>query len=86
MDHINWHILNIMADDYETALIIQEDLAKENIDLEIDDIVERLNKLHSDGLLELMPYSKDKENKWYGMTESGRSIWDEHAKSHGYNE
>ena len=61
MDHINWHILNIMADDYETALIIQEDLTKENIDLEIDDVIERLDKLHSDGLLELMPDSKDKD-------------------------
>ena len=86
LNKINWHILDSMADDWESALTIQQDLKRDNIDLTISDIIERLEKLHSDGLVELNPETKNHENKWYGMTERGRSIWDEHAKSHGYDE
>jgi len=86
IDKIDWHILNLMADDWESALTIQQDLKRDNIDLTIGDIIERLEKLHSDGLVELNPETKNLKNKWYGMTERGRSIGDEYAKSHGYDE
>jgi hypothetical protein len=90
IDIISWHILNAMADDWESLEQIHPSVNRDAVPVSKEIIVAHLEDLKKNGLIQIMDNKefnrmeilKDPIEYWFGMTKSGRSLWDSESNKY----
>lgn len=85
LDSLTWHILDAMAEDWETVELIQPHVREYCASVPDERIASVLRELHAEGLVEIMEvggatnsvFPDDPRRTWFAMTPSGRALWDE---------
>jgi hypothetical protein len=84
LDKLQWHVLDAMADDWESIVQIRPHVAEfcgTTPDQRIFDILRTLHRLSFVRLMDSEGYGADAfpddpRDYWFSMTESGRTLWD----------
>jgi len=84
-----WHVLDAMADDWESADQIEPPLARFVGPTSRAAIFSVLRELHRRGMIRLMnsggyaeeTFPPDPEGYWFSITDLGRECWDRHGSS-----
>jgi hypothetical protein len=90
IDRISWHILNAMADDWESLEQIHPSVNRDTGPVSREVIIEHLEDLKKERLVQIMDDKdfngieilKDPIEYWFGMTESGRSLWNSESNKY----
>lgn len=83
-DSLTWHIMDAMADDWESIAQIESHVIRYHGPVERNAIVETLRRLHGDSLVRIMDengcgtdsFPDVPETAWFSMTDAGRELWD----------
>ena len=89
LDATTWHIMDAMADDWESIVQIRPYVEEFCGPTPEESIFDTLRSLHADRLIEIMevgehsnalfPPPETRERAWFAMTDTGRSLWDLHG-------
>jgi hypothetical protein len=90
LDKLQWHIMDAMADDWESIEQIRPHVAKYCGNVLDHQIFVQLRDLHRHGFVRLMDengYGKDDfpaeaGKYWFDMTDAGRALWDSEGFKH----
>lgn len=84
LDKFTWHVMDAMADDWESIAQIRPHVHQYFGVASDEEIFAALRQLHQDRLVEIMKvpgqaidiFQRDPEACWFGMTGTGRKLWD----------
>jgi hypothetical protein len=84
LDSLAWHIMDAMADDWESIRQIELHVTRFHGAADHHAIFKILRKLHGESFLRIMDedgngiddFPDAPETAWFSMTESGRDLWD----------
>jgi hypothetical protein len=84
LDTLTWHVLDALADDWESVEWIRPHIQEYVGVVSDEQILAVLRHLHSEKLVEVMKVPNQPDNVlevdpaacWFGMTEAGRKLWD----------
>jgi len=84
MDSLTWHVMDSLADDWESIAQIRPHIHQYVGDVSDEQIFATLRRLQQDGLVDLMEVpdqpadvlDHDPAACWFGMTDAGRRAWD----------
>ena len=92
LDALTRHIMDAMADDWESVEWIRPHVDQYVGPASDEQIIAVLRQLYSDNLVEIMKVPTQRENVlkvqpmacWFGMTQAGRNLW--HAEGVKYRD
>lgn len=92
LDSLTWHIMDAMADDWESIEQIEPHVRRFHGSAERHAILEILCRLHDDSFLRIMDengngtddFPDGPETAWFSMTDTGRELWD--SDGHKYRD
>jgi hypothetical protein len=84
LDQLTWHVMDAMADDWESIAQIRPHVHHYCGEASDEQIVAVLRELHKNNLVEIMQVPEQSgdifrthpEECWFGMTDAGRRLWD----------
>ena len=84
MDSLKWHVMDALADDWESIAQIRPHIHQYCGPVSDEEIFHILRQLREDDLVEIMKVPGQPENVfetqreacWFGMTQTGRTLWD----------
>ena len=84
LDRLTWHIMDAMADDWESIDQIQPYIRDYCGPMADERVITILRELHAEGLIEIMEVGEDRNDSfpadpsrsWFSMTPTGRALWD----------
>jgi hypothetical protein len=84
LDTLTWHVMDAMADDWESVEWIRPHVHEYVGPVSDEEILAILRLPHSRKLVEIMKVPSQPDNVletqpmacWFGMTEAGRNLWD----------
>jgi hypothetical protein len=84
LDSLTWHVMDAMADDWESIVQIRPHVQQYCGATPDDRIFQILRQLHTNGLVRIMDldghgpdsFPSDPQESWFDMTDSGRLLWE----------
>ena len=84
LDSLTWHIMDAMAEDWETIELIQPHVRLYCASFPDERVAAVIRELHAEGLVEIMEsggdtnavFPDDPRRTWFSITPSGRALWD----------
>ena len=94
LDKLTWHVMDAMADDWESIAQIRPHVHQYCGVTSDEDIFAALRHLHQDTLVEIMKvpdqasdvFQTHPEACWFGMTDAGRKLWASERAKYGDDE